>query len=162
MKFKFWNFLNEIQNSICSIDRNFCSINRSDEENKPGVSTGFNCCSIPIWSIEKSPQSMLDSSQSIETHKTKFSTKFSVNYSECLKRFQALWMVLCKILTLHTCLLMEYNPIGINRGLCSLEIPILSLQKLVRKETQEILWVLSRIVICRTQQLGCILWTNLW
>ena len=162
MKFKFWNFLNEIQNSICSINRNFCSINRSDEENKHGVSTGFNCCSIPIWSIKKSPQSMLDSSQSIETHKTKFSIEFSVNYSECLKRFQVLWMVLCKILTLHTCLLMEYNPISINRGLCSLEIPILSLQKLVQKETQEILWVLSRIVICRTQQLGCIMWTNLW
>ena len=158
MKFKFWNFLNEIQNSICSIDWSFCSINRSDEENKPGVSTWFNCCSIPVQSIKKSLQSMLNSSQSIETHKT----KFSVNYSECLKRFQALWMVLWKILTLHTCLLMEYNPMGINRGICSLEIPILSLQKLVRKETQEILWVLSRIVICRTQQLSCILWTNLW
>ena len=104
---------------------------------------------------------MLNSSQSIETRKTKFSTEFSVNYSECLKMFQVLWMVLCKILTLHTCLLMEYNPIGINRGLCSLEIPIFSLQKLVREETQEILWVLSRIVICRTQQLSCILWTNL-
>ena len=162
MKFKFWNFLNEIQNSICSIDWSFCSINQSDEENKPRVSTWFNCCLIHVRSNEKSPQSMLDSSQSIKTHKTKFSPEFSINYSECLKRFQALWMVLWKILTLHTCLLMEYNPMGINRGLCSLEIPVLSLQKLVWKETQEILWVLSKIVTCKTQQLGCILWTNLW
>ena len=100
---------------------------------------------------------MLNSSQSIKTHKTKFSDK----YSKCLKRFQALWMVLWNIFTLHTCLLMEYNPMGINRGLCSLEIPILSLQKLVWKETQEILWVLSKIVICKTQQLGCMLKTNL-
>ena len=134
-KFKFWNFLNEIQNSICSIDQSFCSINRSDEENKPRVSTWLNCCLILVRSIEKSPQSMLNSSQSIKTHKTKFSTEFFDKYSKCLKRFQALWMVLWNILTLHTCLLIEYNPMGINRGLCSLEIPILSLQKLVRKET---------------------------
>ena len=50
--------------------------------------------SIVVRSNEKSPQLMLDSSQSIKTRKTKFSPEFSINYSECLKRFQALWMVL--------------------------------------------------------------------
>ena len=69
--------------------------------------------------------------------------------SERLKRFWALWTVLWNILILHTCLLMKYNPMVINRGLCSLE-------------TQEILWSFSRIVICKTQHLCCILETNLW
>ena len=44
-----------------------------------------------------------------------FSAKFTGACSESSKMFQALWMVLWKILTLHTCLLMKYNPMGINR-----------------------------------------------
>ena len=50
---------------------------------------------------------------------------------------------------------MKHNPMGINKGLCSLE-KIVSL-----REIQEILWQFSRIAICRTQHLGCILETNL-
>ena len=76
---------------------------------------------------------------------TEFSVEFFSDCSESLKRFQALWKVLWNILTLHMCFLMKYNPMGINRGLCSLEILLL----------------FSRIAICRTQQLGCILRTNL-
>ena len=49
------------------------------------------------------------------------------------------------------CLLMKYNPMGINKGLCSL-------YKIVSyKETQEILWLFSKIAISRIQELGCIL-----
>ena len=81
--------------------------------------------------------------------KQDFFVELSDDYSERLKRFWALWTVLWNILILYTCLLMKYNPMGINRGLCSLE-------------TQEILWSFSRIVICKTQHLCCILETNLW
>ena len=81
--------------------------------------------------------------------KQDFFVELSDDYSERLKRFWALWTVLWNILILHTCLLMKYNPMVINRGLCSLE-------------TQEILWSFSRIVICKTQHLCCILETNLW
>ena len=45
---------------------------------------------------------------------------------------------------------------GINSGLYSLE----KNSKLQRK-TQEILWLFFKIAICRTQQLDCILRTNL-
>ena len=100
----------KIQNSVYSIDPNFCSINQNDEENNPRVSRWFNRYSIPTPSIEKSIRS-------IETWKTKFSVEFSSNCSKSLKRFQALWMVLWNNLTLHMCLLMKYNPMGINRGL---------------------------------------------
>ena len=81
--------------------------------------------------------------------KQDFFVELSDDYWERLKRFWALWTVLWNILILHTCLLLKYNPMGINRGLCSLE-------------TQEILWSFSRIVICKTQHLCCILETNLW
>ena len=160
-KFKFWIFLSIIRNSVCSISQRFCSIDRSDEKNNPGVFAWFNGCLIPIQSIEKSLRSMLDSSRLIKTCKTKFSAEFSSNYSKWLKIFQALWTVLRNISTLHTCLLMKYNPMGINSSLCSLD-KIFSLpKKLVRKETQNILWSFSKIVIYRTQQFSCILGTSL-
>ena len=120
-KFKFWIFLSIIRNSVSSISQRFCSIDWSDEKNNPGVSTWFSGCLIPIRSIEKSLRLMLNSSQSIETRKTKFSAKFYSNCSEWLKIFQVLWTVLRNISTLHTCLLMKYNPMGINSGLCSLD-----------------------------------------
>ena len=139
-KFKFWNFLSEIRNSVFSIGWSFFSINWNDGEKNPEVSGWFDCYSIPVWSIERN-------SRLIETQKTEFSAEFSSHYLESLKRFQALWTVLWNILTLHTYLLMKYNPMGISRGLW--------------RETQEILWLFSRIAIYRTQQLGCILRTNL-
>ena len=67
-----------------------------------------------LFSIERTPQS-------IETQKLNFLLNFSGDCSEMLKRFQVLWTVLWNILTLYTCLLMKNNPMGINRGLCSLE-----------------------------------------
>ena len=85
----------------------------------------------------------------IETRKTEFSVEFSSNYiSECLKRFQALWTVLWNILTLYTCLLMKYNPMSINRGLCKQKWEWF--QEVSNREIQEILWLFSRIAICRT------------
>ena len=107
-KFKFWNFLSEIRTKRFSIGRNFYSINWNYEENNPGVSGWFDRYSILVWLIEKN-------SRSIKTRKTEFFAEFSNNCSECLKRFQALSMVLWNILTLHTCLLIKYNPIDINR-----------------------------------------------
>ena len=132
------NFLSEIQNSKCLIGRNFCLINRSGEGNYLGVFTCFDWYSILVRLIKKSFQSMHDSSRSIETCENRISVEFSDNCSKRLKRFQVLWMVLWKILTLHTYLLKGYNTMGINWGLCSLE-------------TQEILWIFFKIAICRTQ-----------
>ena len=94
-------------NSVCSIDWNFCSINRSGEGDYPGVSVYFDRYSIPV--------------RSIETCENWISAEFSDNCSEHLKMFQALWTVLWNILTLYMYLLKGYNPMGINRGLCSLE-----------------------------------------
>ena len=85
----------------------------------------FDRYSIPARSIEKSIWS-------IESHKTGFSADFSEDYSKRLKMFQALWMVLWNILTIHTCLLMKYNPMGINKGLCSLETNSIKYSKLER------------------------------
>ena len=99
-------------------------------------------------SIKKSIQSIKSNFRLIENCEIGFSAEFSSDWSERLKRFQALLTVLWNILTLHTCLLMKYNPMGIYRGLCSLE-------------TQEILWSFSKIAICRTQHLISILGTNL-
>ena len=107
----------KIWNSVCSTGWTFCSIDRSDKENDPEAFAWLDCCLIPIWSIEKSHRSILNSSWSVETCKT----KFFGNYFECLKRFQALWTVKWKFLTFHTCLLMKYNPMGINSGSCSLD-----------------------------------------
>ena len=120
-KFNLWKFLSEIQDLVFSIGRSLCSIDQSDEENSSRVSTWFDRCLIPVWWIEKYFRSMLDSSQSIKTRETKFPAEFSSNCSECLKKCQASWTVLCNILTLHTCLLMKYKPMSINRGLCSLK-----------------------------------------
>ena len=53
--------------------------------------------------------------------KTNFFAEFSDNYSKHLKMFQALWTVLWNILTLQMYLLKGYNPVSINRGLCSLQ-----------------------------------------
>ena len=53
--------------------------------------------------------------------KTEFSIEFFGNCFERLKMFQALWTVLWNVLTFHTCLLMKYNLMGINSGLCSLD-----------------------------------------
>ena len=121
----------------------------------------FDWWSIPIGSIKKSLRSMLDSSWSIQTRKTEFSVKLFSNCSKCLKMFQALQMVLWNILTFHMCFLTKYNLMGLNRGLCFLEIISFPSQKLVRKKIQEIMWSFSRITICKTQQLGCILMTCL-
>ena len=120
-KFKFWNFLSEIWNLVCSIDWNFCLIDRSGEGNYLRVFACFDWYSIPIQSIEKSFRSILDSSQSIKTCENWISAKFSDNCSEHLQRFQALWTILWNILTLHIYLLKGYNSIGINRSLYSLE-----------------------------------------
>ena len=38
LKLKFQNFLSEIRTKGFFIDRNFCSIDRNDEENNPEVS----------------------------------------------------------------------------------------------------------------------------
>ena len=57
------------------------------------------------------------------------------------------------------CLFMKHNPMGINRNLYFLEK--LTPQKGSLRETQEILWTFSKIAICRTQHLGCILEINL-
>ena len=82
-------FFVKIQVLGFSINRDFYSIDRSDEENNIGVSAWFDWCSIPILSIQKSFQSMLDSSWSIKTREN--------------------W----NILTLHTYLLKGCNPMGI-------------------------------------------------
>ena len=111
----------------------------------PGVSGCLDRYLIPIWLIKKSTQLIECNFRSIENRETGFLAEFSGDYSERLKRFQTLLTVLWNILTLHTCLLMKHNPMGINRGLRSLEI----------------LWSFSRIAICRTQHLGCIIGTNL-
>ena len=121
-KFKFWNFLSE--NSKFSIfnwsklllDRLIEIVRKSILE-----FACFNQCLIPIRSTEKSIRSIKRNYWPVETRKTEFSAKFFGNCSECLMMFQALWTVLWNILTLHTCLLMKNNPIGINRRLCLLE-----------------------------------------
>ena len=58
---------------------------------------------------------------------------------------------------------MKHNPIGINRSLYSLKIVSLrEIQEIVNlREIQQIMWSFSRITICRTQHLDCILGTNL-
>ena len=90
------------------------SIENGKKKN-PGVFGCLDCCSIPIRLIRKSTRSIKRNFWPIETRKI----EFSGDCSERLKRFQALWMVLWDILTLHTCLLMKYNLMDINRGLCS-------------------------------------------
>ena len=100
---------------------------------------------------------------SIKTRKTEFSAEFLItvlNVWKCFMHCEQFYeTVLWNILTLHMCLLVKYIAIGINRGLCSLK----KKHKIVGyKEIQEILWSFSRITICRTQQLGCILETSLW
>ena len=100
---------------------------------------------ILVDRLKKSIRLIENNSQSIENRRTEFSKESSSDYFKSLRTFQALWTVSMKILTLHTYLLKGYDPMGINRGLCSLE-------KIVSyKETQEILWVFSKIAICRTQ-----------
>ena len=61
----------KICNSVFSIGRSFCSIDQNDKEIYTKVFLYFDQCSIPVLSIEKSIRS-------IETHKTVFSTEFSV------------------------------------------------------------------------------------
>ena len=117
-KFKFWNFLVKFElKDFRSVE----SFARSNEIIKKIILKSLDD-SISIrflfghefWSIERN-------SWPIKTHKTEFSVEFSSDYSKSLKRFQALWRVLWNILTLHTCSLMKYKPMGITRGLCSLE-----------------------------------------
>ena len=47
---------------------------------------------------------------------------------------------------------------SINRGLCKQKWEWF--QEVSNREIQEILWLFSRIAICRTQHFGCILRTN--
>ena len=119
IKWKF-NFSNKvkIRKSVFSIGRNFDSIDQNSKKNNPGVSRWFDRYSILVQSNEKSIRSIERTSRSIKTRKLNFLQNFSCDCSEKLKRFQVLWMVLWNILTLHTCLLMKYNPMDINRGLC--------------------------------------------
>ena len=118
-KFKFLNFLSE--NTTFSIDRNFSSIDQNGKEKileslDVSIATWF----LFNWSKRALDQSKITFDQS-KIVKQDFSTEFSGDYSESLKRFQAFWTVLWNILTLYTCFLMKYYPIGITRGLCSLE-----------------------------------------
>ena len=99
---------------------------------------------------------MLDSSRSIEIRETEFSTKIYGNCSECLKKVLSLVNGFMIHFNSPYVSLVKYDSIGINRGLCSLKTYNFS-----PKEIQEILWSFSRIVIGKTQQLGCILRTNL-
>ena len=101
----------KIWNSVFSIGQNFCSI----DQNSKKIILEFLDDSIAIRFLFNR------STQPIETHKTEFSAEFFSDCFESLKRFQALWIVLWNTLTLHTCLLMKYNHMGINRDLCSFE-----------------------------------------
>ena len=139
-KFKFWNFLSEnLKFNIFDRSKLWLDLSKWWRNNL-GVSRWINCYSNPVRSIENSTQLIKMNFRSIESRKTRFSVEFSSGCLEILKRFLALRMVLWNIFTLHTCLLLKYNPMDINRGLCS----------------QEILWSFSKIAICRTQHLGCI------
>ena len=74
--------------------------------------------SIGIWFVvDQSKKSI----RSIENCRTEFFAESSSDCSESLRTFQALWMVLMKILTHHMYLLKDYDPMSINRGLCSIE-----------------------------------------
>ena len=127
-KFKFWNSLSE--NSKYSIfDRLIFEVQhfrlietlaRSIKNGKKIILASLDV-SIAVWLIEKSTWSIESNFPQIKNHETGFSVEFSGDYLERLKRFQALLTDLWNILTLHTCLLMKYNPMGINRDLCSLE-----------------------------------------
>ena len=139
----------KIRNIAFSIGRNFSSINQNGKEKileslDVSIATRF----LFDWSKRALDRLKVTFDRS-KIVKQDFSAEFSSDCLKSLKRLQALWMVLWNILTLHTCLLMKHNPMGINRGLCLLEI-------------QEILWFFSKIAICRTQYLDCILGTNLW
>ena len=120
-KFKFWNFLNE-NSKISIFNWSKLWLDRSKMVRKnPGVSGCLDCCSIPIRPIEKSTRLIRSNFRLIENCEIGFSTEFSSDYSERLKRFQAMWTVLRNILTLHMCFLMKYNLMGIYKDLCLLE-----------------------------------------
>ena len=91
------------------------------KKKNPRVSGFLERCSIPVRLIEKSTRSIESNFQPIENRETGFLAEFFGDCSERLKRFQALLTVLWNILTLYTYLLMKHNPMGINKGLCSLE-----------------------------------------
>ena len=125
-KFKFWNFLSE--NSKLSIfdrsklwlDWNFGSIDWNGKK----IILEFLDVSIIAWFLFNRLKKVFDRSKGIfdwaNIKNQDFSTEFSGDCLESLERFQALWTVLWNILTLYTCLLIKYNPMGINRGLYSL------------------------------------------
>ena len=116
LEFSRWKF------EVKHFDRSKLWPDRSKWKRKnPGVSRLFDLYLILVRSIEKSIQSIERTSQSIETRKVNFLQNFSSDSSKRLKRFQAFWTLLWNILTLYTCLLMKYNLMSINRGLCSLE-----------------------------------------
>ena len=101
----------KIRNLVFSIGWNFGSIDRNG---KKIILESLND-SITIWFLFDWSKRAFDQSKGTlnrsKLEKTEFSAEFSSDYSKSLKRFQALWMVLWNILTLHTCLLMKYNPI---------------------------------------------------
>ena len=111
-----WKFENQYFRSVEALA---WSIENGKKKKNPGVSRCLDHYSIRIRLIEKSTWSIERNFRPIKTRKTKFSIEFSSDCSERLKRFQVLWTFLWNILTLHTCLLMKYNLMGINRGLCS-------------------------------------------
>ena len=102
-KFKFWNFLSE--NSKFSIfDRSKLWLDRSKwQENNPRASGWIDHYSISVWLIKKSTRLVERNFRPIKSRKTRFSAKFYNDCYECLKMYQALWIVLWKILTLDTC-----------------------------------------------------------
>ena len=73
-------------------------------------------------------------------------------------------MVLWNILTLHTCLLMKYNPIDINRGLCSLKNPVVrEKHKKSYGYSLELLFAeLNNLVVSRWQVCDNPLVTKVW
>ena len=97
----------KIQNSVFSIGRNFCSINRNGKEIYPRVFTYFDWFSIPVWSVEKSIRSIRRNSQQIKTHKLNFLQKFLVSVLKvwrCFKPCERFYEM-----TLYMCLLMKYG-----------------------------------------------------
>ena len=109
-KLKFWNFLSEIRTTAFSIGRSFGSIDRNGKEK---ILESLDV-SIATWFLFGQSKRALDRSKvtfdQSKIVKQDFSAEFSGDYSESLKSFQALWMVLWNILTLHRCLLI--NPIS--------------------------------------------------
>ena len=120
-KFKFWNFLSE--NSKYSIFY-WWSFGSIDWNGKEKIMESLDVSIAARFLFNRSKRALDQSKVTFDRSKIvkqDFSAEFSGDYSESLKSFQALWTVLWNILTFHTCFLMKYNPIGINRDLCSLE-----------------------------------------